>query len=71
MLIPEVDFASLAASLGATSVRVSSLDDLDALAEWRDAGATGTILLDCGISRSVVADYQREIQRVNGVYASE
>ena len=67
MLIPEVDFAGIATALGARGVTVSSLEDLDALAEWRAEGARGTILLDCRISRSVVADYQREVQRANGL----
>lgn len=67
MMIPRVDFAALAAAVGATGVRVDRLSDLDALAEWRQAGGTGTILLDCRVSRSVVAPYQREIQRVNGL----
>ncbi|WP_125100258.1 thiamine pyrophosphate-binding protein [Leucobacter chromiireducens] len=67
MLIPDVDFAALGSALGAQGVRVASLSDLDALAEWTAAGATGTILLDCRVSRSVVAEYQREIQRVNGL----
>ena len=67
MLIPGVDFAGVAEKLGATGVRVTTLADLDALTAWRDAGGTGTILLDCQVSRSVVAPYQREIQRVNGL----
>ena len=67
MLIPEVDFAGVATALGAQGVRVNQLSDLDALAEWTAAGARGTILLDCRVSRSVVAEYQREIQRVNGL----
>lgn len=67
MLIPHVDFAGLANAFGAQGVRVTTLDDLDELGRWRDAGAQGTILLDCRISRSVVAPYQREIQQVNGV----
>ncbi|GAA2177173.1 thiamine pyrophosphate-binding protein [Leucobacter tardus] len=67
MLIPDTDFAGVATALGATGVRVTSLADLDALTRWTAAGARGTILLDCRISRSVVAPYQREIQRVNGV----
>lgn len=67
MRIPTVNFAAIAAALGATGVRVETLDDLDALSAWRDAGAQGTILLDCRIDGSVVAPYQREIQRVNGV----
>ncbi len=67
MLIPEVNFAGLASALGATGVRVDRLSDLAALDAWRDAGGTGTILLDCRISRSVVAPYQHEILKVNGV----
>ena len=67
MMIPDVDFAGLASALGATGVRVDRLADLDALVEWRKAGAQGAILLDCRISRSVVAPYQREIQKVNGL----
>ncbi|MBL3687575.1 thiamine pyrophosphate-binding protein [Leucobacter zeae] len=67
MLIPDVDFAGVATALGARGVRVDRLADLDALAEWTAAGASGTILLDCRVSRSVVAEYQREIQRVNGL----
>lgn len=67
MRIPSVNFAGIAAALGATGVRVESLADLDALATWRDAGARGTILLDCRVSSTVVAPYQREIQQVNGL----
>ena len=67
MRIPDVNFDGIAAALGATGVRVDSLADLDALGTWRNAGAQGTILLDCRISRTVVAPYQREIQRVNGL----
>ncbi|MHA3724702.1 thiamine pyrophosphate-binding protein [Leucobacter sp. HY1910] len=67
MLIPDVDFAGVATALGAQGVRVTQLSDLDALAEWTNAGARGTILLDCRVSRGVVAEYQREIQRVNGL----
>ena len=71
MLIPDVDFAGVATALGATGVPVRRLEDLDALRTWTESGAYGTILLDCRVSRSVVADYQREIQRVNGVEATE
>lgn len=67
MLIPDVDFAGVATALGAQGVRVRRLEDLEALRSWTSAGARGTILLDCRVSRSVVAEYQREIQRVNGV----
>lgn len=67
MLIPETDFAGLAHALGARGVRVESIGDLDTLGAWAASGAKGTILLDCRISRSVVADYQREVQRANGL----
>lgn len=71
MLIPSVNFAAIGEALGAKGVRVESLSDLDALREWVDAGAKGTIVLDCQVSRSVVAEYQREIQRVNGVVVAD
>ncbi|MFD5600074.1 thiamine pyrophosphate-binding protein [Leucobacter sp. NPDC058333] len=71
MMIPDVDFAGVATALGATGVSVRTLADLDALRTWVEAGAYGTILLDCRVSRSVVAEYQREIQRVNGLDVPE
>lgn len=67
MRIPDVNFAGVASALGATGVRVDSLADLDALSAWREAGAQGTIVLDCRISNTVVAPYQKEIQKVNGL----
>jgi len=67
MLIPEVDFAGLAASVGAEGVVVRTLDDLDRLATWADepVDARKFLLLDARISVSVVAPYQEEIVRVN------
>lgn len=67
MLIPEVDFAGLATAVGAQGVVVRTLADLDALARWRDRDAAERpfLLLDCRISRDVVAPYQQEIIRVN------
>ena len=67
MLIPEVDFAGLAAAFGAEGVVVRYLADLDRLAEWtgEPADARPFLLLDCRISGSVVAPYQEEIIRVN------
>lgn len=67
MLIPDANFAGLASALGATGVRVDTLADLDALADWTAAGGTGTILLDCRVSRSVMAPYQHEVLKANGV----
>ncbi|WP_243077133.1 thiamine pyrophosphate-binding protein [Microbacterium sp. SS28] len=67
MLIPEVDFAGLAAAVGAEGVVVRALADLDRLAEWTatDAASRPFLVLDCRISPTVIAPYQREIIRVN------
>jgi thiamine pyrophosphate-dependent acetolactate synthase large subunit-like protein len=67
MLIPEVDFAALAAGVGAEGVVVRGLDDLERLATWvtEPAASRPFLVLDCRISGTVVAPYQREIIRVN------
>ncbi|MFF2369965.1 thiamine pyrophosphate-binding protein [Agromyces sp. NPDC058110] len=67
MLIPQVDFAGLAAAVGAEGVAVRSLADLDALARWAATPVAERpfLLLDCRISGTVVAPYQEEIIRVN------
>ncbi len=67
MRIPHVNFAAVARALGATGVPVNELADLEALTAWRAAGARGTLVLDCQISSTVVAPYQREVQRANGL----
>jgi thiamine pyrophosphate-dependent acetolactate synthase large subunit-like protein len=67
MLIPEVDFAALAAGVGAEGVVVRTLDDLERLASWsaEPPASRRFLVLDCRISGEVVAPYQREIIRVN------
>ncbi|WP_019179401.1 thiamine pyrophosphate-binding protein [Microbacterium yannicii] len=67
MLIPEVDFAALGEGVGAEGVVVRSLADLDRLASWNaePAASRRFLVLDCRISGTVVAPYQREIIRVN------
>ena len=67
MRIPEVDFAALAAGVGAEGVVVRSLDDLERLASWvaEPEASRPFLLLDCRISGEVIAPYQREIIRVN------
>ncbi len=67
MLIPDVDFAGLARAVGAEGVVVRDLDDLDALARWREVPASDRpfLLLDCRVSTSIIAPYQQEIIRVN------
>ncbi len=67
MEIPEVDFAALAAAVGAEGRVVRTLDDIEYLAEWAatPAGDRRFLLLDLRISGSVVAPYQKEVIRVN------
>ncbi|WP_431796973.1 thiamine pyrophosphate-binding protein [Microbacterium kunmingense] len=69
MLIPQVDFAALASGVGAEGVVVETLDDIDRLASWAAAPADDRpfLVLDCRISGHVIAPYQEEILRVNGV----
>jgi thiamine pyrophosphate-dependent acetolactate synthase large subunit-like protein len=61
MLIPEVDFAGIAAALGATSAVIRTLDDLSALETWLGSGAEGVFLADLRVSRDVVAPYMHEV----------
>jgi len=67
MLIPEVDFAALAAGVGAEGVVVRSLEDLERLATWaaEPAASRRFLVLDCRISGEVIAPYQQEIIRAN------
>jgi thiamine pyrophosphate-dependent acetolactate synthase large subunit-like protein len=67
MLIPEVDFAGLAAAVGAEGVVVRSMADLERLASWASTPVAERrfLLLDLRISPDVVAPYQQEIVRVN------
>ncbi|MBF4561589.1 thiamine pyrophosphate-binding protein [Microbacterium sp. VKM Ac-2870] len=67
MLIPEVNFAGLADSVGANGVVVRTLADLEVLASWAAIPASERpfLLLDCRISGDVIAPYQQEIIRVN------
>ncbi|MCS5497323.1 thiamine pyrophosphate-binding protein [Cnuibacter physcomitrellae] len=67
MRIPEVDFAGLAASVGAEGVVVRRLEDLARLESWsaEPADSRPFLVLDLRISGSVIAPYQLEIVRVN------
>ncbi len=67
MRIPEVDFAAIAAAVGAEGVVVRALDDLERLGAWaaEDADTRKFLLLDLRISGDVIAPYQQEIIRVN------
>lgn len=64
MLIDEVDFAAVAAALGARSATITALDDLTAVEGWLVSDDDGVLLLDCRISRQVVAPYMQEIVAV-------
>lgn len=66
MVIEEQDFAAYADAAGATGVVVRALDDLDRLRRWRDDGARGVLVLDCKVSRTVVAPYLTEIVAAAG-----
>jgi acetolactate synthase-1/2/3 large subunit len=61
MLIDEADFAGIARSLGGHGDVIRSLEDLSSVEAWLASGEGGVYLLDCRISTSVVAPYQREI----------
>jgi len=67
MVIPETDFASLASAVGADSVVVRSLADLDKLEEWSRLpfDERKFLVLDCRISPNIIAPYQREIIEIN------
>ncbi|WP_394248874.1 thiamine pyrophosphate-binding protein [Arthrobacter pityocampae] len=64
MLIDEVDFAAVASALGARSATVAALGDLAAVEGWLASDDDGVLLLDCRISRLVVAPYMQEIVAV-------
>ncbi|MFJ6000633.1 thiamine pyrophosphate-binding protein [Arthrobacter sp. NPDC092385] len=64
MMIDEVDFAAVAAAFGAKSATIASLGDLAAVAGWLASDDDGVLLLDCRISRQVVAPYMQEIVAV-------
>lgn len=61
MDIAEVNFAAFAEGVGATGHIIRRLDDLAVAREWIAEGRNGTLLLDCRVSPSVIAPYQREI----------
>ena len=65
--VVERAFAALASGVGARGVVVRSLADLDQLADWaaQPADDRSFLVLDCRVSRDVVAPYQEEIIRVN------
>lgn len=65
MLIPTVDFAGIARTMGATGVRVDQLEDLSAVGDWVSVGAHGVCLVDARVSMRIRAPYMEEILEAN------
>ncbi|OSP27460.1 hypothetical protein B7767_41430, partial [Streptomyces sp. 13-12-16] len=57
----DTDFAAVARALGARAVTVRGTADLDAVPEWTARGAEGTLLLDCKVSRGVLAPFLSDL----------
>ncbi|WP_440100882.1 thiamine pyrophosphate-binding protein [Glutamicibacter mishrai] len=65
MLIPTVDFAGIARSMGATGVRVENLVDMAGLTQWVANGARGVCLVDARVTTRVRAPYMEEVLAAN------
>lgn len=57
MLIPEVDFTAVLGAFGAQGSVVRTLEDLAVVEDWLASGEPGTWVLDCRVSRTVVAPF--------------
>ena len=51
----------MARALGARAVTVRGTGDLSAVPEWTARGAKGTLLLDCKVSRGVLAPFLSDL----------
>lgn len=58
---PVTDFAAIARGYGADGCVVKTLDDLDAVKRWVDAGAQGVFVVDGRINPKLIADWYREV----------
>lgn len=65
MQIEQADFAALGRALGARGSVIRTLADLADFERWLADGGTGTFVLDCRVSPSIVAPFQEEIYAVN------
>ena len=61
MLIPEVNFARLLSALGARATVIHTLEDLADFRAWVDSKETGTYVLDCRVSREIIAPFMQEL----------
>lgn len=61
MLIPEVNFARLLSALGARATVIHTLEDLADFRAWVDSQETGTYVLDCRVSREIIAPFMQEL----------
>lgn len=61
MEIQQADFAKLAEGFGAQGVVVHTMEDLESVSAWVEAGAKGTVVVDLRISRDIIAPYIEEI----------
>jgi thiamine pyrophosphate-dependent acetolactate synthase large subunit-like protein len=57
----DTDFAAVARAFGAQAVTVRDTGDLSAVPEWTARGAEGTLLLDCKVSRGVLAPFLSDL----------
>lgn len=65
MQIEQADFAALGRALGARGSVIRTLADLADFEQWLADAGTGTFVLDCRVSPSIVAPYQEEIYAFN------
>ena len=61
MMIPQVDFTMAARACGAQAAAIHSLNDLQAVTKWVEAGAEGTFVADLRISGQVIAPHILEV----------
>ncbi|KAA8719379.1 thiamine pyrophosphate-binding protein [Corynebacterium spheniscorum] len=71
MRLPEFDFAGMLRPLGAETMVIRRLADLAAAREWFRGVREGTLVLDCRVSREVVASFISEMGKVASAAAGE
>lgn len=71
MRLPEFDFAGMLRPLGAETKVVRTLADLEDAREFFLSGREGTVVLDCRVSREVVASFISEMGKVASKASAE